>query len=132
MLVSGLELAANKNNLSLQLFADYVNGWTCTKEEFLDAARLVHVIFAGNFDCSNFGYNSSLLILSFVVGNCIRSKPLPKPKYGTATDNTDDIEAVKELDYIIQQLIVRLTRNLQIKIPKHDLSFWNFAGMYRR
>lgn len=41
-----------------------------------------------------------------VVGNCIRNKPLPKPKYGTSTDSSGDIEAVKELDYIIQQLIV--------------------------
>ncbi|KAK7593036.1 hypothetical protein V9T40_007788 [Parthenolecanium corni] len=83
VLISGIELATNKNNLSLQLFADWVTGWSGAKG-FIDASRLVHVIFAGN---------------------CIRCKPLPKPKYGTKTDSTDDIEAVKELDYIIQQLI---------------------------
>lgn len=44
--------------------------------------------------------------MEFFVGNCIRSRAQSKPKYGTIIDNAEDIEAVKELDYVISQLLV--------------------------
>ncbi|XKL63040.1 hypothetical protein PGB90_005404 [Kerria lacca] len=85
ILLSGVELATNKNNnLLLQLFIDYVIGWCGINEDFMDATQIVHIIFAGN---------------------CIRSKAKPKPKYGTIIDNEDDLEAAKELDYIALQLV---------------------------
>lgn len=84
IVIGGMELAINTKSLSLQLLIDWVCGWIGLNELIFDPSKIVHALIAGN---------------------CIRSKAQTKPKYGAIIDNAEDIEAVKELDYIISQLL---------------------------
>jgi len=106
LLISGTELATNKNLLPLQLFVDWVIGFSDITDDFIDITKIVHVIFAGMYSYDIFASKIKYDYENLVTGNCIRSKPQQKPKYGTVVDNSEDIEAVKEFDYIIEQLIV--------------------------
>lgn len=47
ILMSGIELANNKNSLSLQLLIDWVTGWTGLNELIFDPSKIVHALIAG-------------------------------------------------------------------------------------
>lgn len=46
-MISGIELATNKNSLSLQLFIDWITGWTGLNEQVFDPSKIVHALFVG-------------------------------------------------------------------------------------
>lgn len=83
LFLSGIELATCDSLFSLQLFIDWISGWLGTDEDHALQSKTVHVVIAGN---------------------CIRHKLQPKPKYGKSVDYSSDIDAIKELDDLLEQL----------------------------
>lgn len=46
-MISGIELATNKKSLSLQLFVDWITGWTGMNDTAQESTKIAHVLFAG-------------------------------------------------------------------------------------
>ncbi|XP_050545286.1 DNA polymerase delta subunit 2 [Daktulosphaira vitifoliae] len=99
VLISGLELATSvDSHFHVQLFVDWVSGLLGDIQENEKASKIIQVLIAGN---------------------SIRNTPMKKPNYRDKIDDfPKDIQAIKQLDEILQQLAS--TVDVQIMPGEYD------------
>lgn len=111
VLISGLELATSIDTyFQVQLFTDWIYGLLGDRKENCKISKIVQVVIAGNiFEFYLKSKYITINILYFLIGNSIRSTPIKKPNYRDKIDDFPrDIQAIKQLDNLLLQLVVRI------------------------